>query len=193
MKISAVAAEYYSLFTSAIVSPLHAGEINSIITQIIAHQDRYEAVERATGVPWFVIAIIHNMECGLKFNTHLHNGDALNRPTHNEPRGRPPGWDGTGTWEASAADALRYDRLDQFSDWDIARICFEWETFNGWGYRSHGIHSPYLWSGCQHYQRGKFVLDGQYSPNAISEQIGTAVLLKRMTERKLVTLRAALA
>lgn len=197
MKIADVAAEYFTLFDTANIAQNRLGEANAIITQIMAHRDRYAAVEARTGteshagVPWYVIALIHNLECSLRFDQHLHNGDPLSRKTVNDPAGRPPGWDGGGTWEDSAVDALRYDRLDQFSDWDVARICFEFETFNGWGYRSHGIHSPYLWAGCQHYTAGKYVRDGVFDAHAVSDQIGTAVLLKQMTVRDLVTLRAA--
>jgi lysozyme family protein len=191
MKISQVAAEYYELFNSAIISPRRIGEVDGIITQIMMHQNRYEAVESYTKVPWYVVALIHNLECSLSFRLHLHNGDSLKRKTRNDPAGRPPGWDGTGTWEESALDALRYDRLDQYRDWDIARICFMFETFNGWGYRNRGIHSPYLWAGCQHYTKGKYVADHKYSASAVSQQLGSAVLLKRLTERHLVALRAS--
>ena len=36
-------------------------------------------------MPWYVIAVIHNMECGLDFTEHLHNGDPLARRTINDP------------------------------------------------------------------------------------------------------------
>jgi lysozyme family protein len=36
-------------------------------------------------VPWYVIAVIHNMECGLDFTEHLHNGDPLACRTINDP------------------------------------------------------------------------------------------------------------
>jgi lysozyme family protein len=39
-------------------------------------------------VPWYVIAVIHNMECGLDFTEHLHNSDPLARRTINDPPGR---------------------------------------------------------------------------------------------------------
>ena len=190
MKISDVAGEYFRLFGSAIISPRRVGEVDGIVTQIFAHQARYEAVEATSGVPWYVVALIHNLECSLKFNQHLHNGDALNRKTYNDPAGRPPGWDGTGTWEESALDALRYDRLTQYTDWDIARICYTFELYNGWGYRGKSIHSPYLWAGCQHYTAGKYIRDHVYDASAVSEQLGSAVILKRMTERHLIALRA---
>jgi hypothetical protein len=40
-----------------------------------------------------------------------------------------------------------------------------WHSNNGFGYRAHGINSPYLWSYSNQYHAGKFVSDGVYSPN----------------------------
>jgi lysozyme family protein len=42
-------------------------------------------VATTSTVPWYVIAMIHNMERGLDFTEHLHNGDPLARRTINDP------------------------------------------------------------------------------------------------------------
>ena len=67
---------------------------------------RYDQVANATGVPWYVIGIIHEMEGGLNFTTHLHNGDPLTRRTVQVPAGRPPTGMPPFQWEESAIDAL---------------------------------------------------------------------------------------
>ena len=36
---------------------------------------RYEQAVSNTSIPWYFLAIIHGMETGFDFNTHLHNGD----------------------------------------------------------------------------------------------------------------------
>jgi len=97
------------------------------------------------------------------------------------------------TFDRSAADALAFDHLDHRDGWDIAEICYRFEGFNGFGYRTHGIHSPYLWAGCQHYKAGKYVADHHFDPSAVSQQLGSAVILKRMIERNLVALKATTA
>jgi hypothetical protein len=74
--------------------------------------------------------------------------------------------------------------LDKWNDWSIPGMLFQFERFNGFGYRSRGIYSPYLWSFSNHYKKGKFTSDGVYDPNAVSKQIGAAVLLRRMYEKQ---------
>lgn len=186
--------EYMRLFASCVIASVRLDEVDNLISQIVAHQPRYRTVEAATKVPWFIIAYIHNLECSLRFDQHLHNGDSLLHATHNDPARRPPGWDelppAMKTWERSAQDALDYDGLDKIAVWDLPRICYEFETFNGFGYRAHGIVDPYLWAGSTHYTKGKYVSDHVFDANAVSQEIGTAVLLHRMCERGLVALEA---
>jgi peptidoglycan hydrolase-like protein with peptidoglycan-binding domain len=43
------------------------------------------------------------------------------------------------------------------------------------------VPSPYLWSFSNHYTRGKYVADGRFSPTAVSQQVGAAVLLKQLS------------
>ncbi|MEB3117756.1 MAG: hypothetical protein VKL01_05270, partial [Limnothrix sp.] len=54
--------------------------------------------------------------------------------------------------------------------------------FNGFGYRLYRptVLTPYLWSGSNHYQAGKYVADGKFDPQAVSEQVGVAVLWKAL-------------
>jgi lysozyme family protein len=175
-----------------VITPGRIAEIDGIVQRIQTGQPKYQQVESATGVPWYVVALIHNLECDLSFQEHLHNGDSLADYTTDDPAGRPHVGHGPPfAWLESAIDAIQYDRLDEFSNWDVARICYECESFNGWGYRDHGIVSPYLWAGCQHYTAGKYISDHVFSPTAVSDQIGAAVLLHRMTDTGYVALKAA--
>ena len=58
------------------------------------------------------------------------------------------------------------------------------EKYNGLGYLKYRpINSPYLWSGTNHYTKGKYVADGKYSSTAIDKQLGTCAILKRMSDR----------
>jgi len=143
----------------------------------------YLAVQELTGVPWQVIGAIHDMEASSVFSKNLMNGEPWNRKTTIEPVGHGP-WK---SWEASAVEALEYDGLAGQSDWSIAATAMRFEEFNGgpkWrtrGYAKRGKNSPYLYSGCQHgVGSGKYVIDGQYDPDAVSQQVGAMVILKRM-------------
>lgn len=171
-------AEYGALWKSAVVRPDKLPEVRARARQVLASRARYDAVSKATGVPWYVIGILHSMECSLSFTKHLHNGDPLKAKTVNVPKGRGP----FATWEESAIDALRYDKLDKITDWSVERIAFALEKFNGFGYIKRGIHSPYLWSFTTAYEKGKFVSDGVWSATAVSQQCGGMAILKALIE-----------
>jgi hypothetical protein len=68
--------------------------------------------------------------------------------------------------------------LTSWTDWSVPGMLYRFERYNGFGYRSRGINSPYLWSYSNQYKKGKFTGDGKYDPNAVSKQCGAVVLLK---------------
>src|SRR5262245_20010193 len=172
--------EYEDLWASMAIRSDKADVVSRIARKLIAHKARYQAVEAKTGVPWFVIAALHNRESDADFDTYLGNGEPLDRRTRLVPTGRGPFPD----WEAGAIDALHLDGLDQVKEWTPARACFEIEKFNGFGYRNHHgqVKSPYLWSFSNHYTRGKYVADGRFDPNAIDAQCGAIPVLRRIME-----------
>jgi lysozyme family protein len=147
--------------------------------QIIANKTRYQGIERATGVPWFVIGCLHMRESNGNFNTYLGNGQPLNRKTTIVPKGRGP-WR---SFEAGAFDALvTVEHLDQIRNWGPEHVAYAAEKFNGFGYRhpSRNIPSPYLWGGTTVQKRGKFVRDGVYDPSVMDPQIGAMAVLKQI-------------
>jgi lysozyme family protein len=164
-----------------------APDIDATAKKILAKKARYQAVAETTRVPWFMIGAIHAMECGLAFDRHLHCGDPLTARTYHVPAGRPKAPPANGeryTWAESAADALTLKGLEKIGEWPIERICYELERFNGFGYRSYhpSVLSPYLWSGTNHYSRGKYVADGKWSSTAVSGQSGAMAIIKRLAE-----------
>ena len=80
--------EYADLWETMKIPAGTASAVDARIRAIARGRPRYDQVANATGVPWYVIAIIHEMEASLKFTTHLHNGDSLNGP-HLPGSGRP--------------------------------------------------------------------------------------------------------
>jgi lysozyme family protein len=128
---------------------------------------------------------MHGLECGYDFNRHLHNGDSLAAATVRVPAGRPPNWVPGSRWEDSAIDALKLKKFDRVDEWSLPRVLYALEAFNGFGYRTKGIRSPYLWSFSNLYNKGKYIRDGVYDANAVSQQLGSAVLLKHLEEQGL--------
>lgn len=148
---------------------------------INAAKGRYLSVADLTKVPWQVIGILHQREASGDFSCHLHNGDSLKARTVNEPKGRPIEGVPPFGWAASAVDALSYDNLSGLTMWnDIPTTLYRIERYNGLGYRRHGINSPYLWAGTNHYDTGKYASDGIFDPNLSDKQPGAAGLLKML-------------
>lgn len=182
--------EYEDLFTTCVIKPDKQTSVETQVGKINANRTRYEAVEKLTGVPWFVIGAIHSLEGSLNFNTHLHNGDPLTAKTTHVPKGRPPVGTPPFTWEDSTTDALTFDNLTGVKTWNLATILFKLEGFNGFGYRTKhpDVRTPYLWSFSNHYVKGKFVEDGKFDPNFVSKQTGAAVIFKQMVAAKIISI-----
>lgn len=183
---NALRAEYDELFNTCEVRIERAATVESIVKKLITNRNRYESASEASGVPWHVIAVIHAMEASLDFSKHLHNGDPLTARTVQVPKGRPKTGNPPFQWEESAADALALRRLDESVEWSLAGTLYQLEGYNGWGYRLYHpeVHSPYLWSFSSQYTSGKYIFDGTWSNTAVSKQVGAAVLLRRMAERR---------
>jgi lysozyme family protein len=179
--------EYENLFATCVINPPKQKAVDDIRKKIVDNRHRYEEVSGVTGVPWFVVAVIHSLEGSLNFKTHLHNGDPLTARTVHVPKGRPPGTPPF-RWEDSAVDALKFDNLTGVSKWTLAVILFKLEGFNGFGYRTRHpeVLTPYLWSFSNHYTKGKFTSDGKFDPNAVSKQCGAAVILQSLSAEKII-------
>lgn len=185
----ALKAEYNNLFNICVIRSEKLQEVERVVAKITANRNRYESVSAQLNIPWYFIAAIHNMESSQNFNAHLHNGDPLSARTVHVPAGRPINGNPPFTWEQSAIDSLQFQKLDRWTDWSIAGTLYKTEEYNGFGYRSRHpeVLSPYLWSGANHYSKGKYVADGRWSDTAVSNQIGAAVILRRLIEKNLIT------
>lgn len=170
--------QYQLLFKAMVVSPPVEKRAATISGKISANSVRYKQVVENWKMPWWIVGIIHSMESSLDFTKHLHNGDPLTARTTHAPAGRPLGTPPF-TWEESAEDALKLRGLDNVYDWSIPHTLLELEGYNGFGYARRGIQSPYLWAGSSIYKKGKYVADGHFDPEAVSSQIGAALLLKQ--------------
>lgn len=180
--------EYEGLFNSCVIRRERQQGVEGIITSLMANAGRYQEVGETLGIPWFFVAVIHNMESSRNFNRHLHNGDPLTKRTVRVPKGRPKKGNPPFTWEESARDALSMKGLGPQTDWSLSGMLYQVERYNGWGYRLYHTHvlSPYLWGFSNHYKSGKYVADGTWSDSAVSRQCGAAVLLRRMGEKGLI-------
>jgi len=180
--------KYESRFASAQVRADKRSVVAWHVGMIRRGRARYEAVQAATGAPWWFVGIVHAMEAAFSFSGHLHNGDPLSAKTVQVPRNRPPTWNPPSDWLSSAIDAITFQGHAHQQDWSLARTLYRFEGYNGYGYYAKGIASPYLWSFSNHYTKGKFVRDHQYDANFVSKQCGAAVMLRALIDANLVEL-----
>lgn len=152
---------------------------------------RYREIEEMRpdpSVPARVIFVLHGRESTWSFHKHLHEGSPLTGRTRWVPKGRPKHGSPPYTFEESAEDALYL--LKDMENWDwrtLESLLQNIERYNGLGYQKYHseVPSPYLWSGTTIYRRGKYVADGRFSRIAVDKQLGTATILKRMTQRNI--------
>lgn len=174
------AQEYESLFDTCIALPDKIAKVNWYANKLMENRSRYESVGNSLKIPWWFIGAIHGLESGFAFDRHLHNGDPLVARTRRVPAGRPVTGNPPFTWESSAEDALRYMKLDQWDDWSVVGALYQWEAYNGFGYRKYKINSPYLWSFSNHHEKGRYVRDHVFDTEAVSNQCGAATLLRTL-------------
>jgi lysozyme family protein len=174
--------KYEALFTSAKVKNEHKGTVAWYVKKLREGRTRYEEVQAAIGVPWWFVGIVHAMEASFSFNGHLHNGDPLSARTVQVPSAHPVQWNPPSDWKSSAIDALTLKAYDNQTDWTLARCLDRFERYNGFGYYTKGIPSPYLWSFTNHYEKGKFIADRRYDPNAVSKQCGSVAMLRALVD-----------
>lgn len=170
----AMKAGYRNMWKSMKVTRVSA--CDAAARKIYASRDRYVAVEKIVGVPWFVIGIWHMRESNNNFAGVLHNGEHIigtGRKTRLVPAGRGP----FATWSEAAVDALKLKGLHQIKSWPIERIGYETERFNGFGYIARKVNSPYVWAGSNHYTSGKYIADGVFSMGHVDTQLGCLPVL----------------
>lgn len=174
--------EYLAFWQKCQLTEARRPVIKSVCDKVLAFKkDFYDEVEAGTGVPWWVIGAIDYREENFNHTGYLGNGDPLKKKTTHVPRGRGP----FATWYQGAIDAIHFsgwDRLPSGGHWDIVTCLIKTEYYNGLGYAHMGKRSPYVWGSTNMQQRGKYVADGHYDPNAWDIQLGTAAIFMGLKE-----------
>lgn len=178
-------------FVQCTVPARHKPKVDKVVRRIMRHKGRYVAVDRQTGVPWYVIAVLHNMESGGSFRHHLHEGSPLSRRTRWVPKGRPKTGNPPFSWEYSAKDALLYDNMGKKRWAYLFDTLWAIECYNGTGYWRYyrSVPTQYLYAKTSIERPGKYVADRKWSSTARSKQVGCAAVFKRMEARGVLDFR----
>jgi lysozyme family protein len=178
--------EYLREFRGAALDASSERTLSESVATLLGGRSRYEVVSASTGVPWYVIGILHGLEASYNWNVHLHNGDSLQERTVHVPKGRPLNGSPPFSWEESAIDALRLNDFVNWHDWSVGGMIVLFERYNGLGYRKRGLRTPYVWGCTDVYRGGAYVAGGHFDPNARSPQCGAAALLRRLIDMGVV-------
>jgi lysozyme family protein len=169
--------EYAKQWDAMVIKPARRHEFESIAHHLIALKDRYVPIEKATGVPWYMIALIHMREASNDFSKGLAQGDRWDRRSHNKPICGP-----FKSFFDSAVWALKHDGLTNVLDWRLEKQLYFHELFNGAGYDMRHLPSPYIFGGTNQQRAGKFIRDGVFSSTTWDIQPGVAPIMKVMME-----------
>lgn len=164
------------LWQNAHIKPERLNEMKHVAGLVMQYKAHfYDPVEAATRVPWYVTGAIDSREENFSHGGYLGNGDPLSRVTTHVPRGRGP----FTSWYAGAIDAYHLDGMDHLpvgGHWDIVTALIKCEAYNGLGYASKGLPSPYVWGGTNIQKPGKYIRDGVWSSTAWDSQPGCAAI-----------------
>lgn len=188
----ALAPEYESWVAHCRPLPERVAEIDHIARRLTtpAALARLGTIFAQTGIPIVCQAVKGERECGFDFTKNWGQGDPLTRPSTHVPKGRPPLGAPPNdhfpvSWEWATLDAFTVcDRLNVISvpAWTLPYAVFKDEGYNGFGYRAHGVRTPYVLGGTNLQQPGKYVADGVFDPNHMDTQLGTLPVMMRMIE-----------
>lgn len=175
------AASMLSLWTTTVVKPEDVTVSHRVASQVKSNSDRYSLVAASfPGMPWYVPGLIHSLEAGFNFQTHLANGDPLfdkegnGLKTVHVPAGLGP----FKTWEEGAIAAFRHEGWKGGMSWDVGNLLMHLRAYNGTGYEgAHSVNTPYLWSMTNHYVTGMYIADGEFSLARVSEEVGAAAIM----------------
>ena len=146
----------------------------------VLHKATYQQLEKATGVPWAMLAVIHRRESDANFNTYLGNGQLLSKQTTIVPRGRGP-FTGPNAFIDGGIDAIKIEGWGSVTDWRLEKQLYYCLLFNGIG--TEPFHpSSYIWGGTNIQQPGKWIRDHVYDPHVWDPQPGCAPLLKTIAQ-----------
>lgn len=189
MRYSEMWPRYKAYWDRMTINSDRQNEFNRDAAQLFAHKAIYQAIEAKTGVPWWLIAVIHLRESSstfkgepsYNFNTYLGNGQPLKRRTTIVPKGRGP-FLGPNAFFDGAVDALRIEGMTDVKDWRLEKALYWTETFNGWGSAIKGIPSSYVWGGTNVQRPGKWVADHVWSGKVWDTQPGTAPIIASLAK-----------
>src|SRR6266571_3989765 len=106
-------------WSSCVVQPDKEEAFAIVARRLAAPQFKlaYQQVEADTGVPWFVVAVIHEREASQRWDRSIAQGDPWNAVSRHVPKGRGP----FRSFQEAARDALVNcaPKAARWTDWSM--------------------------------------------------------------------------
>lgn len=180
-QIAALTAQNAFLWQNCQIVPARKLEVEKVASALCAPQAKtiYQQIEAATGVPWFVVAVIHERECNQNFACSIAQGDPWNQQSTHVPKGIGPF---KSFFDAAVFSLMRCaPYAGKWTDWTAGGTLTILVLYNGTGYEDyHHEVSPYDWGATSMEQEGKYVADSKWSASVWDTQLGCAAMLKGM-------------
>lgn len=153
--------------------------VEAAARSVLRLDDHYKELSRRTGVPAALLGAIDYREDDNDPSRGIGQGDRWDRRSVNVPAGKGP------FKSKLEADVfyVNYDHLnDNSAPWTEAYACWKGEAWNGFGYRAHGVRTPYLWGSTNLQQPGRYVRDGKFDSSQMDSQVGIVPVWRRVIE-----------
>lgn len=170
--------EYTSLLAHMSITDM--AHVDEAIREIMPRKADYLAVQAKDKVPAGLIGAIDYREDDCNPHDGLGQGDPWNQVSRNVPAGKGP----FSSWIAAAVFYINYDKLNVLSvpEWTWPYVCWKGEAWNGFGPRSHGCHSGYLWGCTSIYTGGMYPRDHKWSSTAKDKRPGIIPIMRKLSE-----------
>jgi len=179
-------ANYEHLASIATIKPERERELLLVVEKTLLPQKAlYQRVELLTHVPAAGLMALAMREMSGNTHKYLGNGQSLKQRTTIVPLNRGPFLQAyPEDFVAGCLDSLHLDGLDQVwkapGGWSRSRYCYESEAWNGWGYRAHGIPSPYVFGATSVQRPGKYPRDHVWDATMWDTQLGTLAIVEEI-------------
>lgn len=176
--------DYVRLIGAAHIRPECEHMLSVTCARLLHDKAVYQRISEQTGVPVAVLMALAEREMSGSLHCYFGNGQRLTMRTTIVPKNRGPFPDNIEGFIRGALDALHLDGLDQIAKtsegWSMPRFGYESELWNGFGYRGHGIPTPYLVGGMSVQKCGKYTFDGHYDSHVMDPQLGTLAIVEEL-------------
>lgn len=193
--LSVLSQEFRFLYPRATISERFLPASVAAVRKALSLKPMYDKAQVSSGVPWWVIACVHHMECDADPMGGIDSGDRWDQVSRHVPAGRGP----YASFEEEVADAMdKFHNADGYpgfnpklANWkDPGQLFWFFNAWNGFiQATSNGAKitppyaSAYIYSGVElnHaplYEKGKDTSDYNFDPDATSDQVGCMAFMK---------------